>query len=60
MVEGRVFHKYGAALLNARTPHQVVVFGSSSAQVGTYRMLVVGLQFVTLNYQIHNDSLEDS
>ena len=60
MVEGRVFHKYGAAFLNTRTPHRVVVFCSSSAQVGTYSMLVGGLQFVTLNYQIHNDSLEDS
>ena len=31
MVDGRVFHKTGAAaLLKARAPHRVVVFGSSS------------------------------
>ena len=44
MVDGRVFHKSGAALLNARAPHRVVVFGSISKwapadlsdRVGTY------------------------
>ena len=44
MVDGRVFHKTGAALLNARAPHRVVVFGSISKwapadlsdRVGTY------------------------
>ena len=44
MVDGRVFHKNGATLLNARAPHGVVVFGSISKwapadlsdRVGTY------------------------
>ena len=44
MVDGRVFHKTGAVLLNARAPHRVVVFGSISKlapadlsdRVGTY------------------------
>ena len=44
MIDGRVFHKTGAALLKARAPHRVIVFSSSSrrapadlnAGVGTY------------------------
>ena len=42
MVVGRVFHKTGAALLNSRAPHRVVVLGSSSTWAPADLSVLVG------------------
>ena len=42
MVQACMFHKTVAALLNARAPHGVVVFGSSSMWAPAYLSDLVG------------------
>ena len=63
IVVGRVFHKTGAALLNARAPHRVAVLGSStrwapadlSERVGKNRCVLVGLQCTQAQVRLDDD-----